>query len=76
MDGQTMTMAEINNQFDSEWVLIEDPQTNERLEVLGGKVILHSRDREDFDRKALSLHPKRFAVVYTGKIPENTAIVL
>ena len=71
-----MTIEEIRSQFDSEWVLIEDPETNERLEVLSGKVIHHSKDRDEVYRKAVSLRPKRSALVYTGEIPEDTAVVL
>lgn len=71
-----MTLEEIESQFDSEWVLIEDPITDEALNVLGGKVLHHSKDRDEVYRKAVSLRPKRSAVVYTGEIPEDTAVVL
>jgi hypothetical protein len=71
-----MTIEEIESQFDSEWVLIEDPRTDEALNVLGGKVVCHSKDRDEVYRKAVSLRPKRSAVVYTGEIPEDTAVVL
>ena len=71
-----MTIEEIRSQFDSEWVLVEDPQTNEALEVVGGKVLHHSKDRDEVYRKAVSLRPKRSAVVYTGEFPEDTAVVL
>ena len=73
--NQGMTMEEIRSRFDSEWILIEDPETNEALEVLRGRVIHHSRDRDEVYRKAVSLRPKRSAVVYTGEIPEDTAVV-
>lgn len=71
-----MTIEEIESQFDSEWVLIEDPRTDEALNVLGGKVLHHSKDRDEVYRKAVSLRPKRSAVVYTGEIPDDTAVVL
>ena len=71
-----MSIEEIESQFDAEWVLIEDPSTDEALNVLGGKVLHHSKDRDDVYRKAVLLRPKRSAVVYTGEIPEDTAIVL
>jgi hypothetical protein len=71
-----LTIEEIESQFDSEWVLVEDPQTNEALEVLSGKVIYHSTDRDEVYRKAISLRPKRCAVLFTGEIPEGTAVVL
>jgi len=41
-----MTIEEIASQFDSEWVLIEDPKTDEDLKVLGGKVSPRISDTE------------------------------
>jgi hypothetical protein len=71
-----LTIAQIEAQFESEWVLVEDPQTNEALEVQGGKVRWHSQDRDEVYRKAVELRPRRFAMLYTGKMPKDTAIVL
>lgn len=73
---RVMTMSEIESEFDSEWVLVDEPETNEQLEVLQGKVIHHSKDRDEVYRKAVSLHPKRSAILYTGSIPEDTVVVL
>ena len=71
-----LTMAEIQSQFTSEWVLIEEPQTNDALAVLSGTVRCHSKDRDEVYRKAVELRPKRSAILYTGTIPNDTAIVL
>ena len=75
-DVLTLTLAQIEAQFASEWVLVEDPQTNEALEVQSGKVRWHSKDRDEVYRKAVVLCPKRFAILYTGTMPQGTAIVL
>ena len=40
-----LSITEIHAQFTSEWVLIEAPETNETLEVQGGRVRWHSKDR-------------------------------
>ena len=76
MDNNIMTITEIESQFESEWVLVEDPQTNEALEVLSGKVTCHSKDRDEVYRMAQESPAKRIAVLYTGTIPEDMAIVL
>lgn len=73
---RVMTIGEIESEFDSEWVLVEEPETNEQLEVLKGKVLHHSKDREEVYRKAINLRPKRSAILYTGRIPEGTVVVL
>lgn len=71
-----LTIAEIEKQFVAEWVLVENPQTNEYLEVQSGKVRYHSKDREEVYREAVKLRTKRFAMLFTGTIPQDTAIVL
>lgn len=73
---EVLTVAQMEAQFASEWVLIEDPQTNEALEVQSGKVRWHSKDRDEVYRKAVELRPRRFAMLYTGRMPRETAIVL
>jgi len=71
-----LTAAQIWQQFESEWVLVEDPQTNDALEVEGGKVRWHSKDRDEVYHKAVELRPKRFAMLYTGRMPEDTAALV
>jgi hypothetical protein len=56
--------------------LVGDPETNDELEVQSGKVLYHSKDKTEFDRKVMEFHPKRFAVIYTGKPPKGMEFVL
>ncbi|MHB1425622.1 MAG: hypothetical protein ACYC3I_20835 [Gemmataceae bacterium] len=75
--NEVMTMAQINQRFPSEWVLLSDPQTDENLEVLGGTVICHSKDEVEIHRKAMELPiPRHIAVFYTGLLPEDEVFVL
>ena len=74
--SELLTIAEIEARFDSEWVLVENPQTNPTLQVQSGMVLWHSKDRDEVYRKAVELRPKHFAMLYTGSLPKNTAIVL
>lgn len=69
-------MKEITERFVGEWLLIGDPQTNDAMEVLSGKVLHHSKDRDEVYRHAVALHPKRSAILFTGELPADTAIVL
>ena len=73
---KVMTNAEIESEFDSEWVLVVEPETNEQLEVVKGKVVHHSKDRDEVYRKAIAIRPKRFAILYTGEIPEGSEVVV
>jgi hypothetical protein len=74
--SEAMTISEIEAQFESEWVLVGDPETNEALEVVGGNVLWHSKDRDEVYRKAIELKPRHSAFLYTGVIPKDSAIIL
>jgi hypothetical protein len=74
--NEVLTLAEIQTRFDSEWILLEDPETTEHLEVKSGKVLWHCKDRDELDRKALELRPKHAAILFTGTIPDDVAVVL
>ncbi len=74
--NEILTHAEIHSHFDSEWVLVEDPEVNKQMEVVRGKVVCHSKDRDEVYRKAVELRLKHSAFLYTGIIPKDTVIVL
>ena len=71
-----MTQAEIEAQFENEWILVEDPQFDAKDTLLRGKVLWHSKDRDEVYRKDLELRPHSAAYLFTGPIPENIAINL
>jgi hypothetical protein len=74
--SEVLTVGEMESRFDSEWVLVGDPETDASLHVQRGRVIHHSKDRDEVYRKAVELKPKRFAMLYTGTLPKDTAIIL
>ena len=73
---RVMTMKEMNKSFESEWILVGDPQTTDSMEVISGKVLHHSKDRDEVYRKAVALHPKRSAILFTGEMPADVAVVV
>ena len=73
---RALTVAEIQTQFASQWVLLEAPVTNAQLEVECGTVVAHSPDRDQVYRQAAERRPARFAILFTGTPPANAAIVL
>jgi hypothetical protein len=72
---KAFTITEIDVQVPSEWILLDDSQTNETQHLQSGKVLWHSKDRDEVYRKAVELRPKHFAIHYAGTIPEGTAVV-
>jgi hypothetical protein len=72
--GEVMSMAEIEHEFPSEWVILKDPEVSEAREVLGGEVLCHGKDREEVFRQATELRPGSTAIIYTGPVPDNLVL--
>jgi hypothetical protein len=71
-----MTREQMESEFTSEWVLVENPQFNDAMQLLGGTVRFHSTDRDEMYRKAVEIRPKWFTTVYTGTLPDDVVVVL
>jgi hypothetical protein len=74
--GDYKTIDQITSAHPSEWVLIDEPQTDARLQLLGGRVLFHSVNRDDVYQKAAELRRPNFAIRFLGAMPENMALVL
>ena len=69
-----LRIEEIDSQFVSEWVLIENPDTDSTGRVLGGRVAFHSPQRDEVYRQATQSPSKRVAFHFTGELPERVAL--
>ncbi len=65
--SEILTMEEIEKKFDGEWVLIEDVEANEQLEVIRGKVTYHGKNKEQLDKRAMKSESDHIATLYIGK---------
>ena len=74
--GDILSFSEIKKLFDSEWVLIENPQTDEELNIKQGIILWHSKDRDEVYRKAREIGPTHSAIIFTGQLPDDAAIIL
>jgi len=65
------TIEEIKKKFKDEWVLMEVFEKDELGQTKSGKVIAHSKNRDDTYaalKKTMGVHTLHF---YTGEIPEK-----
>lgn len=76
MTNAFLTLTEIQARFDSEWVLVGDPEWDRNAQLVRGRVLFHSKSRDEIDLKDMELGPAVAAIIYTGEIPENAAVVL
>lgn len=73
---EILTITEIKQLYASEWVLIEELETDEKMQLKAGKVTFHSSNKSDVYSKAKELKPKYFAVMYMGNLPEDMLFLL
>lgn len=70
--SDTLTIEEINQRYPDEWVLIGEPETDETLEVLRGKVLFHGKSRAEMYRQsACGSGQSTLAFHFTGKVGRN-----
>ncbi len=73
---EVLTLAQIEARFPSEWVLVADPELTDSLTVVRGQVVWHSPNRDDVYRRARELRPRHSAILYTGMLSDEAAVVL
>jgi hypothetical protein len=52
---EILTLGEMEVRFPSEWILVADPELDETLEVVRGRVVSHSKDRDEVYQRAIEL---------------------
>ncbi len=74
--NEVLTRAEMEARFDGEWVLIADPEVDNNLEVLHGRVVSHGEGPEAVYQEAIDQHVRHWASLYFGGMPERICINL
>ena len=74
--GVILTIEEIAARYAPKYVLIGEPTTDEYQSVRSGRVLFHSRDRDEVARKVREYPPGRYALWYLGRFPDDMAHVL
>jgi len=71
-----MKKEEIFKKYRNEWVLIECNEVDDNFEVVEGEILYHSKDKDEVYKRMLELRPNDYAIEYTGKVPEDLAVML
>ena len=74
--SEIMTFEQIEQNYDGQWVLIAYTETDEDLQVVQGKVIAHSINKEDIYQALESAGEQPLAIEYIGQVPEDLAFIL
>ncbi len=70
-----MTIQEIRVKYPNNWIIVEYSKLGEDLEILEGEVIAKSPSRDAIYQQLLTCKGKDVAIEYTGKLPDDYAVV-
>jgi hypothetical protein len=73
---EILTVMQIKQLYPSQWVLIEELETDRELNIKSGKVTYHDVNKREVCLKARERKPKRFSVFYTGEIPKDIIFLI
>ncbi len=73
--NEVLTRAEMETQFDGEWVIVADPEVDKNLEVLRGLVVSHGKDPEVVYQEAIDKQVCHWASLYFGPMPETSVLL-
>ena len=71
-----MKWKNIEKKYKKQWILLDAVKVDRNLNTVEGKIIAHSTDKEEIYKILLSKKPKKFSIEYTGKIPDDLAVVM
>ena len=70
------SIAEIKERFKNEWVLVEVLEKNNLNLPVKGRLITHSRSRDDTYDAMIKIQGKHLYHFYTGEIPKKDYAVI
>src|SRR5436190_23765089 len=66
--NEIVSRAELETLYPDEWILMVDPEPGNDINYRG-RVIAHSKDREEIHRKAMEVSiPRHIAIFFTGPL--------
>lgn len=75
--AEIISIRECEKLYPDEWLLFEVMEYDEQHLPLKGRLIAHSKDRDEIQKSALQIKPATGYTLYSGDpIPEGMAVVL
>jgi hypothetical protein len=74
--AKILSFAEIEQQYDGEWVLIAYTEVDQNLKPIAGEVLVHSADRDVVYEALAERGDRGVAIECFAKVPEDMAFIL
>ena len=73
---EILSFEEMQHRYAGEWLLIAYTELDNEMNVIRGKVLAHSLNRDDIYGAISSRDGQSVAIEYIGAIPEDLAVIL
>lgn len=74
--GERLTIEEIRERYDGEWVALVEVENDENDEIVAGRVIAHDPDGDEVYDEIGRVAPRAFAVECFQETPEGWGLAL
>lgn len=75
MAAKVEDIARIKRRYPKEWLLLTNVVADELTRPIKGKLVAHSRNRDDIYDRLPHLRAKSVCITYAGPIPKDLAVV-
>ena len=68
-------ITRLKKRFPNEWLLLTHVTADDLTRPIKGRLVAHSKNRDDIYDRLRRVHAKSVCVEYTGKIPKDLVVV-
>ena len=74
---EVLTWEEIERRFDGEWVVLDEPEVTDQLDIVRGRLVYHGDDKEEAEDTVHERGLRDYAIMFLGDpIPPGTIAIL
>ena len=75
MAKRLQLISKLKHRYPKEWLLLIDVTADELTRPVKGKLVIHSKNRDDIYDRLSRVRAKSTCVTYAGKIPKDLVVV-
>ncbi|OGX44183.1 MAG: hypothetical protein A3I71_03155 [Omnitrophica WOR_2 bacterium RIFCSPLOWO2_02_FULL_63_16] len=75
MAKRVEALSKLKQRYPKEWLLLTDVVADELTRPIKGKLVAHSKNRDDIYDRLARTRAKSVSVEYTGNVPKDLVVV-
>ncbi len=75
MGERVQTISVLKRRYPKEWLLLTHVTADQLTRPVKGKLVAHSKNRDEIYDRLADIKSKEVCITYTGKIPEKLVVV-